>query len=407
MIPVSLAIRNICRNKRRSFLTISAMVLSSAMLLLAMGISAGKMQDMLASATDQYYGHIIISAKGYQKNHSMFKNFGISPELLNKISNHKDIKGCSPRLRGFGLLCREERSLPVEALGIIPDLEKKVTVLQDSIINGSGFDQENNGVLIGEGLAEKLKVRPGSELAFVTSAGDGSIGNGLLIVNGIFKTGNFRNDNQLILVKMNWLQNIMVLDGAAHSLAISVYDPMQAGKTAAGLQTALGEKFEIQDWSTFLPEIRDAIAISYVTNVIVMIIFYLATGLGIFNTFYMSVMERSYEFGVLMALGTRPMQIRMLVLMETFFMGLIAVVLGIGLGLCLNIYMQKVGIDLSGHIAPITYGGGTILPRIHSVIEPWHQIPAASLLLLVCLAAGFFPANRAAKLNPVQVIRGD
>ena len=407
MFFVYLALRNIMRNKRRSFLTMSAMVLSSAMLLLAIGVSAGKMQDMLASATDQYYGHVVISSKGYQEDRSIFTSFSLKPEQLKILSEQDVVKGYSPRLRGFGLLCRKEKSLPVEALGIRPLMEKNVTVLQDSLIAGKQLERATDGVLIGEGLAKKLGVHPGDDLAFVSGASDGSIGNGVLFVNGVFRTGNFRNDNELILVNLDWLQNVLVLPGTVHSLALSVQDPMQARPIAAKLQKMFGNKFEVLDWSEFLPEIKDAIAISYVTNIIVMTIFYLATGLGIFNTFYMSVMERSYEFGVMMALGTRPWQIRNLVLLETFLMGVIAVTLGVGLGLAMNLYLQDVGIDLSGSVKPITYAGGTILPRIHAAIDFSYQIGAAVILLFVCLAAGFLPANRAAKLNPVQVIRGD
>jgi len=407
MILVTLALRNIWRNRRRSLLTISAMVVSSAMLLLAIGVSAGKMHDMLASATEQYCGHLVISGVGYQADRSMFIHFAPNPALLEKLKSNPAIQGISPRLQGYGLLSFGQSSLPVEALGVEPVREADVTTLQDSLISGSRLALKDNGVLLGTGLAEKLGVQPGDELAFVAGANDGSIGNGLLVVKGIFATGNTRNDNGLIMVKLRWLQDIFVLPDAVHTLAVNVRDPMRANVLAAELQTALGNTFEVQDWSVFLPEIRDAIAISHVSNTIILIIFYLATGVCIFNTFYMSVMERSFEFGVLMALGTRPGQIRIMVLLESFFMGGLSVLLGIALGFGINLYMQEVGVDLSGHVASITYAGGTILPRVHSVIEPGYQIGAAALLLLVCLAAGFLPANRAASMNPVQAIKGD
>lgn len=404
---IRLAFRNIWRNKRRSALTISVMVISSAMLLLAIGVSAGKMHDMLASATEQYCGHLVISGVGYQADRSMYIHFAPEPALLKRIAHHADIQGVSPRLRGYGLISFGQSSLPVEALGVDPVREKGVTTLQDSLRSGSGLGKEDNGVLLGAGLAEKLGVRTGDELAFVAGASDGSIGNGLLVVKGIFSTGNERNDNELIMVKLQWLQDMFVLPGVVHTLAVRVRNPMQARVLANELQTTLGNTFEVQDWSEFLPEIRDAIAISYVSNTVIMIIFYLATGLCIFNTFYMSVMERSYEFGLLMALGTRPRQIRIMVLLESFMMGGMSVLAGIVLGFGINLYMQKVGIDLSGHLSSITYAGGTILPRVHSEIEPGYQMIAATLLLLVCLAAGFFPANRAANMRPVQAIRGD
>jgi ABC-type lipoprotein release transport system permease subunit len=295
----------------------------------------------------------------------------------------------------------------VEILGLNPEQENTVTTLQEKIVTGHGFDPGGNGVLIGQKLADKLGAGPGDILAFVTSGSDGSIANDLLVVKGIFSTGNIRNDTALVLVKLKWLQTLLVLPDRVHEFAIRVQDPMQAGTLAGKFQAALDNGFEALDWQMFLPEIRDAIAISHVSNLIIMIIFYLATGLCVFNTFYMSVMERSREFGILMALGTRPWQIRRMVLTETALMGGISVVFGMALGFCMNLYLQNVGIDLSGHVAPITYAGGTILPVVHAVIEPVPQILAALLLLLVCLVAGFFPANKAATLAPVEAIRGD
>jgi len=101
----------------------------------------------------------------------------------------------------------------------------------------------------------------------------------------------------------------------------------------------------------------------------------------------------------------RPGQIRLLVLLETLVMGLISLVIGVGLGILLSLYMAYVGIDLSGSLTPITYAGGTILPRLHAVLETANVLVPAIILLLVCLVAGFLPANRAARMQPVVAIR--
>jgi ABC-type antimicrobial peptide transport system permease subunit len=71
----------------------------------------------------------------------------------------------------------------------------------------------------------------------------------------------------------------------------------------------------------------------------------------------------------------------------------------------MSFYMARVGIDLSGSLTPITYAGGTILPRLHAVLEPANILIPALTLLLVCLLAGFLPANRAARMQPVDAIR--
>jgi len=117
------------------------------------------------------------------------------------------------------------------------------------------------------------------------------------------------------------------------------------------------------------------------------------------------VMERTREFGILMAQGMRPWSIRHLVLLETLLMGCIALAVGLVVGALLTLFMAKVGIDLSAYITPVTYAGGTILPRLHAVYEWGNFTVPAFMLLMVCLVAGFLPANRAARLDPVVAIR--
>ncbi len=400
-----LALRNIWRNRRRTLLTLSAMVVSSALLILALGVFSGMLRDMLASATEQYYGHLVISAKGYQDDRDMYRSY--SPEAIETILQHKQsITGYSLRLRSFGLLSFARNSSPAELLGVIPALEKQVTSLQNSLVAGSYLAADSPaGAVLGAGLARRLGVKPGDDLVFVTQAADGSIGNDLLTVSGVFSTGDYGHDNSLVLVPLGWLQRVMVLPGRIHETALRIDDPLAAAASAAQLRPLLPAGLEILTWGDLLPEMREVVASYNVSRLIVVTILYLATGLGILNTFFMSVMERTREFGVLLALGMRPGQIRLLVFLETFFMGLFGLAFGIFGGVALSLYMARVGIDLSGTLTPITYAGGTILPRLGAVLEWSNVLIPALCLLVVSLLAGFLPANRAARMQPVAAIR--
>lgn len=403
---LTLALRNIWRNKRRSLLTVSAMVVSSSLLILALGVFSGMLRDMLSSVTEQYYGHIVVTQKGYQDDRDMFANFFPDPQLIQRLRERAEVVGLSPRLRGFGLVSHEVSTYPAELLGIRPEAEKDVTTLAGHLVAGRFLSADpGDGAVLGQGLAKKLGVIPGDELVFVTQAADGSIGNDLLRVAGVFATGDSSHDNSLVLVGLPWLQRVMVLDGRVHELALSVTEPMRADATATSLQPLLPPGLAALDWGRLLPEMREAIAGFDVSRMIIVVILYFATGLGILNTFFMSVMERTREFGILMAMGMRPSRIRLLVLLETLGMGSLSLVLGVLLGLLMSLYMARVGIDLSGAITPVTYAGGTILPRLHAVLEPGNFVIPSLLLLAVCLLAGFLPANRAAKLQPAEAIR--
>lgn len=402
-----LALRNIWRNRRRTLLTLTAMIVSSALLILSLGVFSGMLSDMLATATEQYYGHLVISAKGYQDDRDMFRYFS-AEESFAAISNAEEVLGTSPRLRSFGLLSHRQDSAPAEILGILPEREKGVTGLQEALIAGAYLgNRDLDGAVLGSGLARRLGVAPGDQLVFVTQAADGSIGNDLLTVRGVFRTGDVGHDNSLALVPLAWLQNVMVLPGQVHEIAVRTNQPLNAAALALHFSKQLPDSLEILDWGQMLPEMREVVASYDVSRMIIVVILYIATGLGILNTFFMSVMERTREFGVLKALGMKPGQIRRMVLLETLFMGSLALICGVFAGIVLSLYMAWFGIDLSGTLTPITYAGGTILPRLHAVIEPANIVIPAVCLLLISLLAGFLPANRAARMLPVAAIRED
>jgi len=405
-VLTSLAFRNLWRNRRRTLLTLSAMIVSAALLILALGVFSGMIDDMLATTTRQYHGHLVVAAPAYHDHRDLHAHLPESTADLPALANAPGLLGRTPRLRAFGLLSMAASSQPVEILGIDPAREPQVTSLHRQLTAGRYLRPgESGAVVLGSTLARKLGVSVGSTVVVVAQAADGSIGNDLLTVCGIFYTGNNRLDDRLALTPLPWLQQLLVLDGRIHEVTMAIADPLAAFTAADQLNAALPGEIRARDWGDLLPEMREAIASFDVSRMIVVGILYFATGLGILNTCFMSVMERTREFGLLLASGMRPWGIRRLVLLETLFLAVFGSTLGLLGGVLLTWYMQAVGIDLSAVITPVTYAGGTILPRLRAVFDPANFAIPAVLLIAVALVAGFLPANRAARLDPVAALR--
>lgn len=402
----ALAFRNLWRNRRRTLLTLSAMVVSAALLMLSLGVFSGMIDDMLATTTRLYHGHLVVATPGYHSHRDLHAHLAESSIDLPALAAIPGRLGLTPRLRAFGLLSRHIQSQPVEILGVDPAREPLVTNLHEQLVAGRYLQPGEAGVVVlGSALARKLGATLGSEVVVVTQAADGSIGNDLLTVCGIFTSGDSRHDGRLAITPLPWLQQLLVLEGRIHEATVAIDAPMQAFAIADQLNAALPEGVEARDWGDVLPEMREVIASFDVSRMIVVGILYFATALGILNTCFMSVMERTREFGLLLAAGMRPWGIRRLVLLETLFLGMLGSTIGLLGGLLLTWYMQAVGIDLSGSITPITYAGSTILPRLRAVFELANFLVPAAMLVVVALLAGFLPANRAARLDPVAALR--
>jgi ABC-type lipoprotein release transport system permease subunit len=402
----ALAFRNLWRNRRRTLLTLSAMVVSAALLILSLGVFSGMIDDMLTTTTQLYHGHLVLATPAYHAHRELHAVLAENAADLPARAGIDGLRASTPRLRAFGLLSVATSSQPVEILGVDPAREPRVTTLHRQLVAGRYLRPgEAGAVVIGSALAKKLGATVGSEVVVVTQAADGSIGNDLLTVCGIFTTGDSRYDGRLAVTPLPWLQQLLVLDGRIHEVTLAVSEPLNAFAVADRLNAVLPAGIEARDWGDLLPEMREVIASFDVSRMIVVGILYFATALGILNTCFMSVMERTREFGLLLAAGMRPWGIRRLVLVETLFLGLLGSGFGLLGGLLLTWYMQAVGIDLSGTITPITYAGSTILPRLRAVFDTANFLIPVVMLIVVALLAGFLPANRAARLDPVAALR--
>jgi ABC-type lipoprotein release transport system permease subunit len=411
---LQIAWRNLWRNPRRTLISISAIALGYAMLLLFACLLEGLSQQMVENGTRLGLSHIQVHAPGYYPDRSLYQTLGgregadIS-ELLATLTSDPRVRAASPRVYGYGLVSSAQQSAGAGILGVVPAQEPHLTTLHTRIVKGSYLsEQMPKGIVMGEKLADSIGAGVGSEIVLVTQAADGSIGNDLYTVIGIFRTGLEATDRGLVLMSLASVQELLSLAPARiHEVGVIVSNRVEATALASALEVRLSKLLpvEVRAWPELAPELAEYVRMSRSSTSIIFFIVFLIAIIGIMNTMLMAVFERTRELGVLMALGMRPVQVIGLVLAEAAGLVGASLVLGGGLGVPLLWYLQLHGLDLRSFMGEISIAGAVVDPLWYGQQDFSAYGRAALGLAIVALVSALYPALRAARLRPLQAIR--
>lgn len=414
MIILTLGWRNLWRNARRSWITISAVATAFAFLMALGGLTAGMMIQMLVNGTDLLTGHLQVHNRNYLPDRNMYDLIGGDAgcdvkAVLGRIEGLPGVKAAAPRVYGFALLSTGEHSSGVQLLGVDPERESRVSSVLQSLIKGNGFGpREGHAVVLGDVLSRTLGAGVGSEVAVVTQAADGSLGNDLYEVKGIFRTGLSPLDRSLVLMPRWELQSLMALEpGQIHEIAARLVDPLAAERLSRQLNEskALPAGTAAESWRELLPQLSDYLDLAGGMGWFLISLVGLFAGLGVLNTMMMAVFERTREIGVLNAMGMKPLRILLTFLFESIFLGLLGLGIGFLGGWLLLDYLSTSGIDLrrwTGELSMIN----TRLDPILKAAWDWDQILwSACGLLVAVVVATLIPARRAFQMKPVEALR--
>ena len=405
-IFLKLALRGLRRNLRRSLITISAIAIGLAALVFLQGYIDGTNRQMISNITGYLSGHLQAHQRGYHDDPTLDLTFDRADELMVRFDKRGAIAAIAPRIESTALASGPEKTRGVMVIGVDPERERQVTTLYKALKEGEYLDAaDHRGAMMGERTAEILGVKLGEEVALVTQAADGSIGAARFRVRGIYRSGINVIDTSFIFVTLPAAQELLALEGRVTTVAARLADLDEVPRTVAQLRSELGPGFEVLGWQALMPELSGNVELhSLFVSMILLIVFTVVT-LGIANTVLMGVMERTHEFGVMLALGTRPAQVARTVLYEALLLGLGAIALGGAIGVSITAYFGYRGIDFGEYTQ-----AAQMMPGLTGIVYPSVRIESLLLLSAILLAttvcASVYPALKAAHLSPVEAIRG-
>jgi ABC-type lipoprotein release transport system permease subunit len=411
-----LAWRNLWRNPRRTLIAMAAIGLGYAMLLFVACLMAGLRQQMIESGTDLVLSDAEVHAPSYYPDRPIHLTLGgrdgtdVSA-LIAAITVDPRVEAASPRVYGYGLVSATHESAGAQLLGVVPDQEQKITVLQNRMVKGNYLTAGMpKGVVMGDKLATTIGTEVGSEVVLLTPAVDGSTGNDLYTIIGMFHTGLDAMDRGLVLMPLASLQELLRLPpGRIHEVGIKLHDSgiTAATATAAALQVRLSKTFplRVRAWPELAPELADYVQFNRRVTFILFLIFFLLAVMGIVNTMLMAIVERTRELGMLMAVGMRPVQMVSLIVAEAAILAGGSLVLGGALGSPVLWYLQVHGLYLGGSRGAISLGGVVVGPLWHGRQDFTAYTQAALGLAVTAVVSALYPALRAARFRPAEALR--
>ncbi|MGA9628385.1 MAG: ABC transporter permease [Bryobacteraceae bacterium] len=406
MLFWQMAWRNVWRYRRRSLLTVLTIALGLAFNILMRSIGDGYHEQMVDNSVRAQIGHIEIHRSGYQHDPGLLKTLPDVESLERVVPRTPHLRGYSFRVLGDGLASTAENSAGVSIVGIDPRAERTVTTIDRAVIAGRFLDAGmSRPILIGERLSQSLGARPNDKVVLLVQAADGSMGAQLFRVAGIFRSGSPELDRGVVYLLRGDAQSLFSMAGGLTEAALLLDSSNSVAEAQQFLTTRLsGQPVEVLPWYVVEPFLRQFIELDDAFFYIIVLILFVVISVGILNTVMMSVFERVREFGVMMALGTKPRQVVRLVVQEAGVLAVLGAALGALLGSASTLVFAYTGIDLSGYAAGASALGITTTV-MHPELMAGNLVFSGLSVMAVVVLVSFYPAIKAAGLKPVEAIR--
>ncbi|MBS1150368.1 MAG: transporter rane protein [Myxococcaceae bacterium] len=400
--PLSLGWRNIWRNRRRTLISMSAIGVGLLLVIFYSGMVGGMIGEAKNQLDDAGMGHVEVFASGYRLRREVGRTM---PDVRAQLHLPPGAQ-VGTRVLARGLATSARGNEPVQVFGVEwaeeAQLSAHLRKLTSGALPAAGDDR---GVLIGEPLAERLALKVGSKVRLMVQRADNEMGADLFRVRGVYHSIAPAIGQRQVYVSAASARALIGIEGAAaHQVVVQLEDPAQADAVAGGLRAALGDRVEVLTWAELLPVLKRMEALT--DNVVFAMAFfvYLLVGLGVLNTMLMSVLERTREFGVLMALGTRPSRIIQVVLAESFWIATLSVVLGSVLGSLLTWQFSRTGLRVNP-AESLQLGGMIISTLVKTRFNPLDILEATAFVYAMALVVGLYPASRITRLQPAEALR--
>ena len=405
-----MAWRNLWRNRRRTYITLSAIVFGVFLSIVMMAMQDRNWADMIRLAARLGAGHVTIQHPEYLDSPTLTRTVQGTDRLKRLAADDTRVIRVVERITGFNMLSTARENIGAGFIAVSPEQEDEETLsLLEAIVEGEFFGSSTDGgIILGERLASNLDVELGSKLVYTLTDKEGQIVSALARVSGIVRTGSPTVDAGICLLPIDTVREVVgFAPDEAIQIAAFVDDQRASDAVVADLGRAAPENVAVLPWHELQPDLAVFIAMKVGGSVVMMLILAALVAAGIFNTLFVSVMERLREFGIMLAVGFSPAQLFGLVMLESAWLAVIGLAAAAAVTIGPYLYLASTGIDMSALLPE----GQTEIAGVGMSSTLQFGIHGESVMLIgvaalaAILLSGVYPAWRAGRADPVETIR--
>jgi lipoprotein-releasing system permease protein len=300
--------------------------------------------------------------------------------------------GIAPSVRVQAIIRYANRDVGTSVVGIDPRREAKVSDLPKQMRGATlaSLYRATSAIVLGDQLAEKIGARIGANITLQTSLGTHLSAQ----VVGFFHTGVRQVDEGTAYVLTKTGQILAQQTGLINELRLRVNDPLAAREIAQRIENDTGYKSVA--WQEAHEDLLSTFVIRNIITYTVVGAILLVASFGTYNIVSTITHEKARDIAIMKSLGLAESTVRRIFVVEALIIGVAGALVGFALGYALCLALGTIEIRNP-------FIDATRLPLAYS---PWHYLLAGLAALVSSLAAGYAPARKAARVHPVDIIRG-
>jgi ABC-type lipoprotein release transport system permease subunit len=405
-----LAWRNLWRNRRRTALTLASICFGFFLAVLFTAMQDRSFADTIDVAARMGSGHVSLQHTEYLDRPTLSRTVPDADAMVALAEKDGRVAKAVPRITGPAMLNTARASFGAMVMGVDPTAETPATfTLDEALVTGKMFEtSDERGIVLGERLAKNLGLEQGDKVVYTVMGKDGEIVAGVERLSGTLRTGTTGLDGGLALLPLDRLRATLGYD-AAESTVVAVY--LDDSRDSSAVEAALDERLadtgtDAVPWDVVMADLSSFIAMKVGGSRFMELVIMLLVAASIFNTLFMSVMERRSELGILLALGMRRSWVFGLVMMESLWLALVGVVAGALVTWGPYSYLAEHGIDMSAQFGDSMDVAGVGMSSLLQVgIFTDNLVIIVIAVVLATLLSGVYPAWQAMRIPPVEAVR--